>query len=198
MTVRDVTDLYEEFGKDRLPPGQRRTSEFPVFTKGEVPATNQETWTLSVTGAVSEPRTFDWEEVQALPTETQRQDVHCVTGWSSFDHEFTGVPFPEVAATLDIDPDAEHVLFHAADGYTTDLSLSDCLREEVLLTFEHDGEPLDSEHGGPLRLITPHKYAYKGAKWVTEIEFRTEPVRGYWEKRGYSVTANPWAEERYS
>ena len=198
MTVRDVTDLYEEFGTNRLPPGQRKTSEFPIFTKGDVPATEQEPWTLSVTGAVSEPQTFELADIKALPTETQRQDVHCVTGWSSFDHEFTGVPFPEVASRVDVEPEAEHVLLHAADGYTTDLPLAACLRDEALLAFEHDGEPLDADHGGPLRLVTPHKYAYKGAKWVTEIEFRTEPVRGYWEKRGYSVTANPWAEDRYS
>ena len=198
MTVRDVTGLYEEFGTDRLPPGQRRTTDFPVFTKGETPAVEREDWELSVTGAVNGPRTFDWDEFVALPTETQRQDVHCVTGWSSFDHEFTGVPFPEFLRAFDVVEDAEHVRLHAADDYSTDLSLSALDRPEVLLAFEHGGEPLEREHGGPVRLVTPHKYAYKGAKWVTGVEFSTEPVRGYWEKRGYSVTANPWTEDRYS
>ena len=198
MTVRDVTDLYREFGTDRLPPGQRETEAFPVFTKGETPAVDREEWSLSITGAVATERTLDWESFRELPTETQRQDVHCVTGWSAFDHEFTGVPFPELLATVDLAADAEHVRFHAADDYTTDLPLETVNRPEVLLAVEHDGEPLEREHGGPLRLVTPHRYAYKGAKWLTGIEFATGPVRGYWEKRGYSVTANPWTEDRYS
>lgn len=198
MTVRDVTDLYEAFGSDRLPPGQRETEDFPVFTKGDTPALDRADWDLSITGAVGEPRTFDWSAFRALPTETQLQDVHCVTGWSSFDHEFTGVPFPALLEVVEPDPDADHVRFHAADGYSTNLPLADLDRPEVLLAFEHNGETLDPEHGGPLRLVTPHKYAYKGAKWLTGIEFSTEPVRGYWEKRGYSVTADPWAEDRYS
>ncbi len=198
MTVRDVTDLYEEFGTDRLPPGQHRAAEFPVFTKGETPEGSRENWELAVTGAVTEERTFDWEALTSLPTETQHQDIHCVTGWSSFDHTVTGIPFPEIADTVGVDGTATHILFHATDGYTTDLPLEDCMREEVLLAFEHEGEPLSRTHGGPLRVFTPHKYAYKGAKWVSEIEFRTDPVRGYWEKRGYSVTANPWEEDRHS
>ncbi len=197
MTVRDVTDLYTAYGASRLPPGQRETEAFPVFTKGEPPAMPEEEWTISVSGAVESATTYDLDQLMELPTETQRQDVHCVTGWSSFDHEFTGVPFPELADAVTPKEDAEHVLFHAADGYTTDLPLADCLREEVLIAVEHGGNPLDHEHGGPIRLVTPHKYAYKGAKWLTEIEFATEPVRGYWEKRGYSVSANPWDEDRY-
>ena len=198
MAVRDVTGLYEEFGTDRLPPGQRRTTEFPVFTKGETPHVTREELTLAISGAVAEDRQFDWEEFTALPVETQRQDVHCVTGWSSFDHEFTGVPFTELLDRISVDPAAEHVRFHAADGYSTDLPLEAAARPETLLAFEHDDEPLARDHGGPLRVLTPHKYAYKGAKWLAGIEFRTEPVRGYWEKRGYSVTADPWAEDRYS
>jgi DMSO/TMAO reductase YedYZ molybdopterin-dependent catalytic subunit len=198
MTVRDVTDLYAEFGSDRLPPGQRETEDFPVFTKNETPDLDRTEWELRITGAVAAERALDWESFCALPTETQLQDVHCVTGWSSFDHEFTGVPFPDLLATLDLEPDVEHVRLHAADGYSTDLPLADLDRPEVLLAFDHNGSPLDPEHGGPVRLVTPHKYAYKGAKWVTGVEFSTEPVRGYWEKRGYSVTADPWAEDRYS
>ncbi|MFB6086792.1 MAG: molybdopterin-dependent oxidoreductase [Halodesulfurarchaeum sp.] len=198
MTVRDVTDLYTEFGTDRLPPGQHRAPEFPVFTKGETPDGNRDGWDLSVTGAVEAERNFDWDELTSLPTETQRQDVHCVTGWSSFDHEFTGIPFPEIVEAVGLEEEATHVLFHARDGYTTDLPLEDCLRREVLLAYDHEDEPISREHGGPLRVLTPHKYAYKGAKWVTGIEFLTEPARGYWEQRGYSVTADPWDEDRHS
>ena len=125
MTVRDVTDLYTEFGTDRLPPGQRRTEDFPVFTKDEVPDWDPDSWSFKVTGAVESERTFDWDEFRELPHETQRQDFHCVTGWSKFDCEFTGVPFPVIADLAGVRDDAKHVVFHALDGYTTDLPLAD-------------------------------------------------------------------------
>ena len=196
--VVDRTDLYREFGKDRLPPGQRKTDKFPVLSKGETPDWNPDTWTFEVWGAVEYQLSFDLDAFRSLPSETQRQDFHCVTGWSTFDREFTGVSFPELAARAGVDDDAVHVMFHALDGYKTDLPLSTCMRSEVLFAYELDGEELPDDHGGPLRVVTPHKYAYKGAKWVTGVEFLTEPERGYWEKRGYSRTADPWAEERYS
>jgi DMSO/TMAO reductase YedYZ molybdopterin-dependent catalytic subunit len=198
MSVRDVTDLYREFGEERLPPGQRVTEKFPVLSKGSVPEWDPETWEFTVRGAVEEELSYSWEAFGDLRTETQRQDFHCVTGWSKFDCEFTGVPFPEIAERAGVDDDAVHVIFDALDGYTTNLPLSDCLREEVLFASEFDGEPLPRAHGGPLRVVTPHRYAYKGAKWVTGVTFLTEPERGFWERRGYSNTADPWAEERYS
>ena len=198
MTVTDVTDLYREFGSDRLPPGQRRTEAFPVLSKGTTPDWDPETWEFTVTGAVENPLSFSWEEFKELPQETQRQDFHCVTGWSKFDCEFTGVTFPTLAEMAGVKDDAVHVMFHALDDYTTDLPLEDCMRRETLFAWAYDGADLDPDHGGPLRLVTPHKYAYKGAKWVVGFELLTEPERGYWEKRGYSVTADPWAEDRYS
>ncbi|WP_135826123.1 sulfite oxidase-like oxidoreductase [Halorussus ruber] len=198
MSVTDVTDLHEEFDGERLPPGQRKTSKFPVLSKSGTPDWNPETWEFTVSGAVEEELSFSWEEFQDLPSETQNQDFHCVTGWSKFDCEFTGVTFPDLAEMAGVKDDAVHVMFSALDGYTTNLPLEDCMREEVLLTYEFDGEALPEEHGGPLRVVTPHKYAYKGAKWVDGVEFLTEEERGYWEKRGYSNTANPWNEERYS
>ncbi len=196
--MKDVTDLHEEFDGDRLPPGQRETSAFPVLSKGATPSWDRDDWEFTVTGAVDDPLSFSWDEFRELPAETQRQDFHCVTGWSKFDCAFTGVPFRELAERAGVHDDACHVLFSALDGYTTDLPLEDCLREEVLFAWELDGEPLESDHGGPLRVVTPHKYAYKGAKWVDGVEFLTEPELGYWERRGYSETANPWREQRYS
>ncbi|WP_251343447.1 molybdopterin-dependent oxidoreductase [Haloplanus halophilus] len=195
--VEDRTELYREFGDERLPPGQHRTESFPVLSKGNVPRVTREEWSLSVRGAVEDPVTLDWEAFTDLGVETQRQDFHCVTGWSRFDCAFTGVSLATVADHVGVESDAVHVRFHAADDYTTDLPLDDALRPETLLAFEFDGDPLPRDHGGPVRVVTPHKYAYKGAKWVTGVEFHTEPVRGFWEKRGYSVTANPWREERY-
>jgi DMSO/TMAO reductase YedYZ molybdopterin-dependent catalytic subunit len=196
--IRDVTDLYREFGEERLPPGQTETTGFPVLSKGATPAVDPETWRFEVWGAVDERLDLSFEAFRDLPSETQRQDFHCVTGWSRFDNEFTGVTFPTVAEAAGVHADAVHVMFHSADGYTTDLPLSASMREETLFAWGLDGDPLPADHGGPLRVVTPHRYAYKGAKWVTGVEFLTEPERGYWEKRGYSVSANPWAEERYA
>jgi len=194
----DVTDLYAEFGDERLPPGQRTTERFPVLSKSATPSWDRESWTFDAWGAVGTELSLSWEEFTDLPAETQRQDFHCVTGWSKLDCEFTGVTFPTLAERAGVADDAVHVLFHALDGYTTNLPLADCDRPEVLFAWAYDGEPLPPDHGGPLRVVTPHKYAYKGAKWVDGVEFLTEPERGYWEKRGYSNTANPWEEERYS
>ncbi|GAB7017554.1 sulfite oxidase-like oxidoreductase [Halostagnicola bangensis] len=196
--MKDVTDCYEEFGDERLPPGQRETTEFPVLSKSGTPPFDPESWQFTVTGAVEEERSFSWAEFRNLPAETQRQDFHCVTGWSTFDREFTGVSFPELADLANVRDDAVHVMFSAMDDYTTDLPLEECMREDVLFTWELDGEELPRDHGGPLRVVTPHKYAYKGAKWVDGVEFLTESELGYWERRGYSETANPWREERYS
>jgi DMSO/TMAO reductase YedYZ molybdopterin-dependent catalytic subunit len=195
--MKDVTDLHVEFDGKRLPPGQRETSRFPVLSKGGTPSIPND-WTFEVWGAVDEELSLSFEELRELPTQTQKQDFHCVTGWSRFDCGFHGVTFPTLADHAGVDDDAVHVMFHAHDGYTTNLPLSECAREEVMFAWELDGEPLPAEHGGPLRVVTPHKYAYKGAKWVSGVEFLTESERGYWEKRGYSNTANPWEEERYA
>ena len=196
--VTDVTDLYEEFGDERVPPGQRETERFPVLSKSGTPSWDPDDWQFEVWGAVENELAFDLSGFKQLPSVTQQQDFHCVTGWSKLECEFTGVTFPEMADRAGVSDEAVHVMFHAMDGYTTNLPLETCMREEVLFTYEFDGEPLPEDHGGPLRVVTPHRYAYKGAKWVTGVEFLTEPERGYWEKRGYSNTANPWVEDRYS
>ncbi len=135
MDVTDVTDLYQEFGDERLPPGQRETSAFPVLSKSGTPDWDPETWEFTVTGAVDEELSVSWDEFRELPSVTQRQDFHCVTGWSKFDCEFTGVPFPELAERAGVHDDAVHVMFSALDDYTTDLPLADCMREEVLFTW---------------------------------------------------------------
>jgi DMSO/TMAO reductase YedYZ molybdopterin-dependent catalytic subunit len=195
--VEDVTDLYREFGDERVPPGQHESSKFPVLSKGATPSWTRETWSFDVWGAVENELSLSYDAFRDLPATTQRQDFHCVTGWTALDCEFTGVPFPAIAERAGVHEDAVHVLFHALDGYTTDLPLADCNRKEVLFAYGRDGEDLAADHGGPLRVVTPHKYAYKGAKWVDGVEFLTDPEHGYWEERGYSVTANPWNEERY-
>jgi len=193
--MQDVTDLHVEFDGERLPPGQRETMRFPVLSKSGTPTVPDDP-SLEVRGAVAEPLELTIPEMESMGAETLRQDFHCVTGWSRFDCEFHGLSFPRVADRAGVHDDAVHVVFYAHDGYTTDLPLSECDRPAVLFAWELDGDSLPPDHGGPLRVVTPYKYAYKGAKWVSAVEFLTEPERGYWEKRGYSTTANPWAEER--
>ena len=195
--IEDLTDLYRQYGDDRLPPGQRETDRFPVLSKSGTPSWGPDE-VFEVWGAVDEPLSLTLEAVKDLPAVTQRQDFHCVTGWSKFDCAFTGVEFAEIAERSEVHGDAEHVLFHALDGYTTDLPLEECTRDGVLFAYGYGGDDLPADHGGPLRVVTPHKYAYKGAKWVSGVEFLTDRELGYWEKRGYSDTANPWNEERYS
>ncbi|MUW15539.1 molybdopterin-dependent oxidoreductase [Halorubrum sp. CBA1125] len=197
VVTEDLTDRYREYGDDRLPPGQRETDAFPVLSKGETPAWDPDAFAFEVWGAVEDRLAFSIEEFRDLPSVTQRQDFHCVTGWSKFDCRFTGVPFAEIADRAGVRDDVEHVLFHALDGYTTNLSLDDCTEPGVLFAYGYEGGDLPADHGGPIRVVTPHKYAYKGAKWVSGVEFLTEKTLGYWEKRGYSDTANPWNEERY-
>lgn len=195
--VVDVTDLYREFGSERLPPGQTEVDRFPVLSKSGTPSVDTDAWTLAVEGAVSNPLELDFEDLRALQSERQRQDFHCVTGWSRLGVEFAGVPLPTVLSRSGVEQDAAHVRFRAADDYTTDLPLASVDRREVLLAWELDGEPLPPDHGGPVRVVTPHRYSYKGAKWVTGVEVLAEREPGYWEQRGYSETGNPWAEERY-
>lgn len=194
--MRDVTDIHEAFDGERLPPGQRETDRFPTLSKGGTPSVPRDP-SFEVWGAVESELSVPLSEFKAFGSETQKQDFHCVTGWSRFDCLFHGVPFSALAERVGIDDEATHVLFHAHDGYTTDLPLSDCLEDGVLFAWEFEGDPLPAEHGGPLRVLTPHKYAYKGAKWVSGVEILTEREPGYWEKRGYSASANPWDEKRY-
>lgn len=196
--VEDLTDLYREYGNERLPPGQRETDRFPVLSKGETPPWDTDSFRFEVWGAVDEQLTYSLSELRELPAVTQRQDFHCVTGWSKFDCTFTGITFETIIERANIHEDVDHVLFHALDGYTTNLSIDECRREGVLFAYGYEDDDLPPDHGGPIRVVTPHKYAYKGAKWVSGVEFLTEKELGYWEKRGYSDTANPWNEERYS
>lgn len=189
-----------ERSADRLPPGQKLVKGWPVLHEGEVPPFDADTWRFRVWGAVETPQEWTWAELQALPRMETTQDFHCVTTWSRYDNRWSGVAVPEVLGRAGLRADATHVLVHCYDalGYTTNLPLSDFDRPENLFALAHDGAPLTPEHGGPIRLVVHHLYAWKSAKWVAGIEVLPEDVRGYWEDRGYHNRADPWLEERYS
>ena len=184
--------------RPRLPPGQRMTRGFPVLDLGIQPEIQIERWSLEVGGLVDRPRVWDWSDFMALPQSERVTDFHCVTTWSTFDNTWTGVLFRKIIEEVRPRPEAKHVLFTAYDGYTTNVPLAVLDDDDVLIAHRWNGLPLTREHGGPVRMIIPKLYAWKGAKWVKEMAFLAEDRPGYWEVRGYSNTADPWMEDRYS
>ncbi len=184
-------------GRDRLPPGQVRTVKWPVLHYSHVPAVDTADWTLRVFGEVERPLVLTWAEFQALPVVEVLCDMHCVTKWSRYDNRFTGVPVAAVLERARPTAAASHALVHAAPDYTTNLPLADLARPANLFATHHDGAPLSPEHGGPVRLLVPHLYLWKSAKWVTGIELMDGDWPGFWEDNGYHMRGDPWAEERY-
>jgi len=185
-------------GMPKLPVGQTETSGWPVLDLGRQPDVPLETWELIVDGAVEEPQRLSWKDFLALPQVEDVSDFHCVTTWSKMDVPWKGVQLATVIALARPKPEASHVMTHAYDGYTTNLPLEEALKDDVLLVHSAEGRPLPKEHGGPVRIITPQLYAWKGAKWIHRIELLTLDRLGYWERRGYSNTAHPWRNDRYS
>jgi DMSO/TMAO reductase YedYZ molybdopterin-dependent catalytic subunit len=181
----------------RLPPGQILTTKWPVLHYGHVPRVDQDTWALRVWGEVEHDLRLDWAAFTALPRRDVTCDIHCVTTWSRFDNTFSGVPVQEVLRLAGVRPTVTHVLVHAAPDYTTNLPLADLDRADNLLATHHDGQPLSAEHGGPVRLVVPHLYFWKSAKWVTGLELMEGDWPGFWEQNGYHMRGDPWAEERY-
>lgn len=181
----------------RLPPGQVLTSKWPVLHSGAVPRVDLARWQFRVWGAVARPFNLGWDEVLALPRAEVHCDIHCVTRWSRFDNRFAGVPVRDLVARAQPLGPARYVLVHAEEGFTTNLPLADLDRPENLLALSHGGEPLPPEHGGPVRLLVPHLYFWKSAKWVTGFEFLEEDEPGFWERGGYHMRGDPWQEERH-
>jgi len=181
----------------RLAPGQVETRKWPVLHYGTVPRFDRATWRFTVTGLVERPLTLTWEELLAFPRREVLCDMHCVTRWSRLDNRFSGVPVEAVAERAGVRPAAKAVLVHAEEGYTTNLPLADLLRPANLLALTFGGEPLTPEHGGPVRLLVPHLYLWKSAKWVRGLEFLDEDEPGFWEQNGYHMRGDPWREERY-
>jgi DMSO/TMAO reductase YedYZ molybdopterin-dependent catalytic subunit len=181
----------------RVPPGQFVTPRWPVLHRGEVPPFDPVTWTFRVWGQVRNSVALTWEELQRLPVVTVAGDLHCVTRWSTLDHEWTGVHPRTLLDLVGIEPQARFVLLHGEGDYTANLPLDAFLGEDVVLATHHDGEPLTPEHGAPLRAVVPGRYAWKSVKWLRGIELLTEDREGFWEAFGYSNSADPWREERF-
>jgi DMSO/TMAO reductase YedYZ molybdopterin-dependent catalytic subunit len=179
----------------RIPPGQYETHDFPVLSAGPTPRTPLETWSFTIAEGGRELARWSWEELQALPRETITTDIHCVTKWSKLDTEWEGV---SVDTLLDgVETDAGYVTAWSDGGYTTDLPLEDVTGGKAWVAYDYDGEPLDPEHGGPARLLVPHLYFWKSAKWVRGLRLMDEDEPGFWESLGYHLYGDPWREQRY-
>ena len=179
----------------RVPPGQYLVDDFPVLSAGPTPHTPPAEWTLSITGLLDVPRSWTWDAFQRLPSETFTTDIHCVTKWSRLDTVWEGV---SVDTLLDgVETSADYVVQYCDGGYTTNLPLEDVTDGKAWVAFAHDGEPLEPEHGAPARLLVPHLYLWKSAKWVRGLELVDEDEPGFWETLGYHQRGDPWQEQRY-
>lgn len=184
-------------GLDRLPPGQYLTKKWPILSYEPTPTFDANSYRFKVSGAVEEPFELTWDELQALPRVTLTSDFHCVTTWSRYDNTWEGVHIREILQRARPTEAAQFVTAHSYTGYTTNMPLSDLDDDDVIIAFKHDGQEIEPDHGGPVRLIVPKLYAYKSAKWLSGLEFTEKDKPGFWEVRGYSNSANPWQEERY-
>ena len=185
-------------GMPSIPVGQTATSKWPVLDLGIQPDISLAEWKLVLTGEVEEPVELNWEQFMDLPQTNDTSDFHCVTAWSKLGINWSGVRLIDLAALAQPKATATHILCYGYDDYTTNISLEEALKPDVLLVHSVEGKPLPKEHGGPVRMITPQLYAWKGSKWISKIEFLKANKKGFWEDRGYSDTAYPWRNDRYS
>ena len=186
----------EDVPSDRVPPGQYVTNDFPVLSAGPTPQTPPEDWTFTIAANGDVLRRWTWDEFRELPSETITTDIHCVTKWSKLDTTWEGVSVDTLLEA--VDQDAAYVIAFCDGGYTTNLPLEDLTGGKAWVAFGYDGEALEPEHGGPARLLVPHLYFWKSAKWVRGLALREDDEPGFWETYGYHMYGDPWREQRYS
>ena len=196
--TRGFTGRGQAGGDRRLPPGQYDTGdEWPVLTAEPTPAISTDDWSFVVEGLVERPSSWTWEEIRALPASAYVGPIHCVTTWSKFGMTFGGVSVDTLLEAAGPKPEATHVLAFSHTGYTTNLPLADITGGRAWVTWEVDGEPLPADHGGPARLLVPHLYFWKSAKWVAGLTLLDHDEQGFWERNGYHDRGDPWLEQRY-
>jgi DMSO/TMAO reductase YedYZ molybdopterin-dependent catalytic subunit len=183
---------------ERLPPGQHLVKNWPILDINGPPRATMANWQLEVTGLVETPFTWNWETFLSQPQSRKVSDIHCVTSWSRYDNSWEGVTTHDLMAIAGVRDEARYILLTSNDGYTTNMAIEDFASSEAIVAHSWQGEPLPPDHGGPVRLVVPHLYLWKSAKWLRKIEFVPRDHKGFWEVRGYNNHADPWLEERYS
>ncbi len=182
---------------NRLPPGQYVTNDFPVLSAGPTPRTPLAQWTFRIQGLVKEPVQWSWEEFLKLPAQTYVVDISCVTKWTRFDTKWKGVSLDTLFEHIELDPKAAYLTAFSDGGYTTNLPIAEVVNNQAFVAYEYDDKPLPPEHGGPARLVVPHLYFWKSAKWVRGLYLMEKDKPGFWESLGYHNHGDPWKEERY-
>lgn len=195
---RNRKELIEKgYDPSRLPPGQYLTDRFPVLHVGDVPDYEPGQWDLTITGLVDRPFTIGFEELTAMPSVSLTFDIHCVTKWSKFDTTWTGVRVRDLLEQAGVQSGGTHVVEHAEFGYTTNLPLADITTDEAIVAYAFEGEPIEDIHGGPVRIVVPHLYFWKSAKWVRALEVVDGDRPGFWERNGYHMYGDPFREQRH-
>lgn len=193
-----ITGAEARPSEQRLPPGQHLVRDWPVLDLGRQPDVATARWQLKLGGLVERPITLDWAAFMALPQTSLRSDIHCVTTWSRYDNDWTGVLTTDLLDLVEPRDEAAAIMLHGYDGYTTNVPLADFAAPGAMLVHSWQGKPLPREHGGPVRLVIPHLYFWKSAKWISGIDLLGADKPGFWEVNGYHMRGDPWAEERYS
>jgi len=195
---RKRTDLQDQgIDSTRVPPGQYVTDRFPVLHAGVTPRVDVSKWDFQIDGLVETPASFTYQQMLDMPQVSRSFDIHCVTKWSKLDTVWEGVAVSEVMSKVKLAPGVTHVLVMAEQGFTANLPLSDFVRKENLFAHRFGGEPLEPDHGWPLRLVVPHLYFWKSVKWVRGLKFLDHDTPGFWERNGYHMYGDPWREQRY-
>jgi DMSO/TMAO reductase YedYZ molybdopterin-dependent catalytic subunit len=193
-----IAEPAERAGDERLPPGQHLVRDWPVLDLGRQPEIANERWRLKIGGMVERPATLDWPAFMALPQTDLRSDIHCVTTWSRYDNDWSGVATRDLLDLVQPRDEAGFLMLHGYDGYTTNVPFADFAAAQAMLVHSWQGKPLARAHGGPVRLVIPHLYFWKSAKWLGGIDFLGADRPGFWEENGYHMRGDPWTEERYS
>ena len=183
---------------DRLPPGQYLTEDFPVLSAGPTPRVKTEDWSFTLKIGPKPVAKWSWEEFGRLPISRMTRDIHCVTAWSKFDTHWEGVLVDDILAEAGIETPKPFTLAHSIDGYTTNVPTADLVGGKAMVAIRYEGKPISADHGGPARLLVPHLYFWKSAKWIDGLQFIDQDTGGFWELRGYHIYGDPWREQRYT
>ena len=182
----------------RIPPGQHLVEDFPVLSAGPTPSMQLERWTFTLKVGPRPVKRWDWSEFNALPKTKQTRDIHCVTTWSKLDTVWEGVSIDDILAAAGVEAPTPYVLAHSFDGYSTNVPLADLVDGKAMVALTYGSQPLAPDHGGPARLLVPHLYFWKSAKWLNGLQFTTKEEAGFWELRGYHIYGDPWRQQRYT